>query len=120
MWWSWLVLDENAKEDILTQDKKALRRHKTMNYSIALLLFVNSISDWKLKSLVMYHSEIPSFFSETMWLKVQKKLFYVEDKQENMGHEANFEWVDKWIVWLRQNTMILLSLENLSTLFINI
>lgn len=33
-----------------------------MNYSIAPLLFVNSISDWKVKSLVMYHSEIPNFF----------------------------------------------------------
>lgn len=90
MWWSWLVLDENAKEDILTQDKKALRRHKTMNYSIALLLFVNSISDWKLKSLVMNHSEIPNLFSKTMCLKVQKKVVWCGGQTRKYGSWGQF------------------------------
>jgi hypothetical protein len=76
----------------ITQEEKALARHKPMKARLTLLFCGNASGDCKLKPLLIYHSENPRAFKKQ---KVQKTqvICDVEVKQHGLGTHRIFQRV---------------------------
>ena len=78
--------------------EKSMPGHRPMKDKPTLLLCGNATGDFKVKPLLIYHSENPRAFKANNVIKGEIAC-YVEVKHKGLADQANLYWVGAWGVW---------------------
>lgn len=79
----------------ITQEEKRLPGHKPMKDRLTLLLCGNASGDFKLKPLLVYHSENPRAFKRNHVIKSQLNVMWRANKKAWVTRQIFTEWVHK-------------------------
>ncbi|XP_033009888.1 tigger transposable element-derived protein 1-like [Lacerta agilis] len=77
----------------ITQEEKALPGHKPMKDKLTLLLCANASGDFKLKPLLVYHSENPRIFKKNSVIKSKLHVMWRANSKAWVTRQFFIEWV---------------------------
>ena len=77
----------------ITKEEKALPGHKPMKDRLTLMLCANASGDFKVKPMLIYHSETPRAFTKSNVVKSKLPVFWRSNKKAWCTREYFCEWL---------------------------
>nr|XP_053630700.1 tigger transposable element-derived protein 1-like [Cherax quadricarinatus] len=83
------------KRTYITQEEKALPGHKPLKDRLTLMFCANASGDFKVKPLLVYHSENPSVFRKNNVMKSKLCVFWKSNSKAWVTREIFVEWFNE-------------------------
>nr|XP_053647227.1 tigger transposable element-derived protein 1-like isoform X3 [Cherax quadricarinatus] len=83
------------KRTYITQEEKALQGHKPMKDRLTLLLCGNASGDFKVKPLLVYHSENPQVFKKNNIIRSKLSVMWKANSKAWVTKQIFIEWVNE-------------------------